>query len=127
MLLLTSVPMQRAWNAARRGRMILARRLLGAAFAVQTAYLVWQVHDFVNLIHAFPPSHSAYSSITVTMLGADHAHVLLGLLLDAWLLLQLSRQVTTYRLVGLQATTFYWHAVNAITLVVLLTRLSAYL
>jgi hypothetical protein len=41
--------------------------------------------------------------------------------------LQLSRQVTTYRLVGLQATTFYWHAVNAITLVVLLTRLSAYL
>jgi cytochrome c oxidase subunit I len=127
MLLLTSVPMQGAWNAARRGRMTLARRLLGAAFAVQTAYLVWQVHDFVNLIHAFPPSRSAYSSITVTMLGADHAHVLLGLLLDAWLLLQLSRRVTTYRLVGLQATTFYWHAVNVITVVVLLTQLSAYL
>jgi cytochrome c oxidase subunit I+III len=127
MLLATSYPMQRAWKAARRGRYEASRRLLALAFVVQSAYLVWQLHDYVDLIHAFPPSHSAYSSIVTTMLGADHAHVAVGLLLDAWLLLQLARQTTTYRLVGLQATTFYWHAVNVITAVVLLTQLSAHL
>jgi cytochrome c oxidase subunit I+III len=127
LLLSTSIPMQAAWSAARRGFERRAWRLLALAFVVQTAYLAWQLHDYVNQIHRFPPSHNSYSSITVTMLGADHLHVLVGLLLDAWLLLQLARSVTSYRLVGLQAATFYWHAVNAITFFVLLTQLSTYL
>jgi len=127
LLVATSIPMQGSWRSARRGRLQRAWWLLLTAFAVQTAYLVWQLHDYLDEIHRFPPSGHAYSSISTTMLGADHLHVFVGLLLDAWLLLQLARRVTSYRLVGLQATTFYWHAVNAITVAVLLTRLSTYL
>ena len=32
---------------------------------------------------------------------------------------RLATRLTPYRLRGLQATTFYWHAVNAITIAVL--------
>ena len=73
---------------------------------------------------AEPPSHSAYSSIYFTLLGADHLHVLAGLLLDVWLLRQLTKPLTASRLVGLRATTFYWHFINILALCVLGTQLS---
>jgi heme/copper-type cytochrome/quinol oxidase subunit 3 len=117
---LTSPLMQIAWR--RR-----AAAPLALATAVQIAYVVWQLHDFVDLIHSTPPSHSAYASILVTMLGADHAHVLVGILLNVWLLLRFTRGLTSYGVAGLRATTFYWHAVNVITAVVLLVELSPYL
>jgi heme/copper-type cytochrome/quinol oxidase subunit 3 len=127
LLVSTSVPMQASTSAASRGRARRARRLLAIAFVGQAAYLVWQLHDYVNEIHAYPPSHNAYSSITAVLLGTDHAHVIVGLLLSAWLLVNLARGVTSYRLVGLRSTALYWHAVNALTVAVLLTTLSTYL
>ena len=63
----------------------------------------------------------------LTLLGTDHAHVLAGLVLNAWFLVRISSRLTNYRLVGLRATTFYWHAVNTITAVVLAVQLSPYL
>jgi heme/copper-type cytochrome/quinol oxidase subunit 3 len=63
----------------------------------------------------------------VTLLGADHAHVLVGVLLNAWFLLRIWSRLTRYRVVGVQATAFYWHAVNVITLVVLVVQLSPHL
>ena len=117
---LTSPLVQLAWR-----RRVVAPLALAAA--VQTAYLVWQTHDFVNLIHSTPPSHSAYGSIVVMMLAADHLHVLVGLLLDAWLLVRFARGLSGYAIGGLRATTFYWHAVNVITVVVLLVQLSPHL
>lgn len=126
-LVLTSIPIQAAWRAGSAGRRHAAWRLILLAFAVQTAYLVWQVHDYVNDIHATPPSQSAYASILFTMLGADHLHVLLGLLFDVWLLLRIATRLTSYRLTALRSIAFYWHAVNAITAVVLLVELSPYL
>jgi len=127
LLLSTSVPLQLASRAGRAGRAPVALRLLAAAFVAQTVYLAWQLYLWVNAIHDAPPSQSAYSSIVTTMLGFDHAHVLLGLLIDAWLLVQLARRFTPYRLVGLQSAAFYWHAVNALTVAVLLTQESAHL
>jgi cytochrome c oxidase subunit 3/cytochrome c oxidase subunit I+III len=119
-LLSTSVFMQFAWRAGKAWRRRRAWLLVAAAFSVQTVYLTWQVHDYVLAIHAYPPRDSAFGSVYVTMLGLAHAHVLLGLLLYAWLLVRLATRITRYRLVGLQATTFYTHAVNTITVIVLL-------
>lgn len=126
-LLLTSIPMQAAWHAARDGRRARAWRALALAFAVQVGYLVWQLHDFVHTLDVYRPQQSAWASVYVTLLGADHAHVLAGLLLNAWFLLRISARLTRYRVAGLQATTFYWHAVNTITAVVLVVELSPYL
>ena len=46
----------------------------------------------------FAPTDHAYASIYYTLLGADHAHVAVGLLFNVWLLAKLARGLTTYRL-----------------------------
>jgi cytochrome c oxidase subunit 3/cytochrome c oxidase subunit I+III len=120
-LLLTSVLMQLAWRSARVWRRDSAWLLIAAAFAIQLFYFSWQAHDYVLAIHAYPPDETAFSSIYITLLGLSHAHVFVGLLLEAWLLIRLATKLTRYRLVAVQATTFYIHAVNAITVAVLLT------
>ncbi len=121
----TSVPMQLASRAARAGRLVVARRSLAVAMVVQVGYLAYELHDYRAQLHTFDVTRDAYSSIYYTMLGADHAHVFAGLLLDAWLLLKLARGLTTYRANAAQAVAWYWHAVNLITLVVIGTLLSA--
>jgi heme/copper-type cytochrome/quinol oxidase subunit 3 len=126
-LVCTSFAMQRAWSAARVSARVRAWSWLAAAGVVQGFYLIWQMHDFVDELHATPPSHSAYSSIFFTLLGIDHAHVFLGILLTGFLLLRFATRITPYRLRALQAITFYWHAVNVITVAVLAVSLSPYL
>lgn len=58
------------------------------------------------------------------MVGAHHAHVLVGILLEAWFVLRLFGGVTRYRAVGVQATAFYWHAVNVLAVAVTIVQLS---
>jgi heme/copper-type cytochrome/quinol oxidase subunit 3 len=123
-LLTTSIPMQLAALAARAGRLAAVRAFLLFALIVQAGYFAMQVHDYRDDLHHFGPQSHVYGSIYFLLLGADHAHVALGLLLDAWLLAKLVHGLTTYRLNALSALAFYWHAVNVITLVVTLTTLS---
>jgi heme/copper-type cytochrome/quinol oxidase subunit 3 len=123
-LVSTSALMQLAYNAARRERLGVMRAALLAALIVQAGYLAMQMHLFVHDVHEFPPSRTAYSSIYFTMLGTHHAHVLVGILLNVWLLVRLASGLTNYRLTGLQATTFYWHFVNVVALVVVGAQLS---
>jgi heme/copper-type cytochrome/quinol oxidase subunit 3 len=124
-LALTSVPMQLASFAARSGRIAATRLALLLALVVQLGYFAYEVHDYSDQLHTFDITRDAYSSIYYTLLGADHAHVFVGLLFDVWLLLKLAGGFTTYRVNATQAIAWYWHAVNLITLVVLGTILSA--
>ena len=71
------------------------------------------------------PQDNAYSSIYYVLLGADHAHVAVGVLLTAWLLWKLARGLTLYRIDATRVVAFYWHAVNVLTLIVLGVLLSA--
>jgi cytochrome c oxidase subunit III len=121
-LVSTSPLMQLAFAAARRERPARARAFLAAALVVQSGYLAMQIHLFVDDLHRFTPAGSGYGSIYYTLLGAHHAHVFVGILLTAWLLLRLARGLTRYRLVGLQAVTFYWHFVNVLAICVVLTQ-----
>jgi cytochrome c oxidase subunit III len=125
LLATTSLPMQLAANAARQGRLWRTRLLLVWALAIQCGYLVWAIHDYVDQLHRSAPQDNAYSSIYYVLLGADHAHVAVGILLVAWLLWKLARGLTPYRLNATQAVAFYWHAVNLLTLIVLGVLLSA--
>jgi heme/copper-type cytochrome/quinol oxidase subunit 3 len=65
------------------------------------------------------PQDNAYSSIYYTLLGADHVHVAVGIVLVVWLLWKLVRGLTMYRLNAIQAIAIYWHAVNLLTLIVI--------
>jgi cytochrome c oxidase subunit 3 len=124
-LALTSVPVHLAWRSVRAGRVASARLLLLGALVVQAGYLAWAVHDFADQVRRTPVTENAYTSIYYTLLGADHAHVFVGVLFSAWLLLKLVRGLTLYRANGAQAITWYWHFVNLLTIVVLATLLSA--
>jgi heme/copper-type cytochrome/quinol oxidase subunit 3 len=124
-LLATSVPMQLASSSGIRGRARVAWLLVILALVVQAGYLAYEVHDFQSDLAKFTPQQNAYGSIYYTLLGADHFHVAIGLLLNLWLVLRLSGgRLTNYRLIGLRAITLYWHAVNVLTVFVVLTILS---
>jgi heme/copper-type cytochrome/quinol oxidase subunit 3 len=110
-LLATSVPMSLAARSA------TPRRWLVLALVVQSGYFAMSVHDYVDDLHRFTPQQDAYGSIYYTLLGADHGHVALGILLNLWLLWKLRPR-------AVRVVAFYWHAVNVITLVVTLTVLS---
>jgi cytochrome c oxidase subunit III len=124
LLVATSIPVQLASVWARWGRARAAQLALLSALAMQTAYLALQIHLYADDLHKFTPQDNAYGSIYFTMVGAHHAHVLVGILLEAWFVLRLFGGITRYRAVGVQATAFYWHAVNVLAVAVTLVQLS---
>lgn len=126
-LVTTSLPMQLAANAVRRGRLWATRAYLVWALVIQCGYLVWAIHDYVDQLQRSAPQDNAYTSIYYLLLGADHVHVAVGVLLVVWLLWKLMRGLTMYRLNAAQAVTFYWHAVNLLTLIVIGVLLSPHL
>ena len=121
----TSLPMQLAAGAAKRGRLWSTRAFLVWALVIQCGYLAYEIHDYVDQLHASQPQDNAYGSIYYVLLGADHVHVAVGILLVAWLLWKLMRGLTMYRLNATQAVALYWHAVNLLTLIVIGVLLSA--
>ena len=124
LLVATSIPVQLASVWARAGRALATQLALLVAVAMQTVYLALQIHLYVDDLHRFTPQDNAYGSIYFTMVGAHHAHVLVGILLEAWLVLRLFGGVTRYRVVGVRATAFYWHAVNVLAVAVTIVQLS---
>ena len=93
------------------------------ALVAQAGYLAGQLVLFAHELDRHPPDRSAYASITVTMLGAHHAHVVAGMLLELWVVLRLAGGVTRYRLVGLQCATLYWYFVDAAAVLVVALQL----
>jgi len=124
-LVATSVPMQLAWRAAQAGRLAAARLALVCALVVQAGYLAYEIHDFQDQLNRVAVTRDAYTSAYYVLLGADHAHVALGILFDVWLLGKLARGLTTYRVNAAQAIMWYWHFVNVVTIIVIGTLLSA--
>jgi cytochrome c oxidase subunit III len=121
----TSVFMQLAWRAVRAGRLGATRLLLVVTLAVQCAYFAYEAHDYSHELQGSPISRDAYTSIHYVLLGADHAHVVFGILLNLWLLWKLATGITTYRANAVQAITWYVHFVNLLTWVVIGTIVSA--
>ena len=124
-LVLTSLPMWLAWAAARRGARPTTLRLVSLAFVVQLGYLAAQVLLFRHDLHQFRPQDTAYGSIYFTLLGTHHAHVVLGVLLDAVVLAYVGlRGLTNYWLIGVRNLALFWHVVNFLAILVVLTQLS---
>jgi cytochrome c oxidase subunit 3 len=124
-LALTSVPMAMASLAATRGLLARTRWLIVAALVVQAGFFAMQWHLIADDLTKFSPRGTAYGSIYYVMLGLHEGHVAVGLLLDLWLLLKLSRGLTRYRVVATQAISYYWHFVNLLALLVVGAQLSA--
>ncbi len=122
-LLASCLPMLASVRAAVAGRVRAAWWLLALATVAQGAYLGLQIHLFVDDINTFGPADDAYGSIYFTLLGIHHAHVAVGLALDAWLLFRLLGGITNYRLIALRVVALYWYFVSLMAVFVVLTQL----
>ena len=123
-LVASSVPMQVASSAARRGARVPALTALTVALALQATYLAVALVLFRHDLHAFSPRDNAYGSGYYTLLAVHHAHVAVGVLLTAFVLTRVVRGLTVYRADGARVTAYYWHVVNALAVLVTLTVLS---
>jgi cytochrome c oxidase subunit III len=123
-LVATSVPAWLAVGAARRGDARGARLWLLLSIAIQVGYLVAQGFLFASDLGKFSPRDTAYGSIYFAMLGAHHAHVALGVLLQLGLGGLLARGLTNYRLIGVQAVALYVWFIDAVAVLVVLTQIS---
>lgn len=124
-LVAMSVPMWLAARAARAGRRQPVIALTTFATIVQACYLALQIILFSKDLQKFSPRDNAYGSIYFTLLGAHHAHVLFGILLDLTVLsFVLLRGLTNYWLIGVRGLALYWHVVNGIAVFVVFTQLA---
>ena len=123
-LVLSALPMRAAEVAARRQRTRAAWGWLALAFALQAGYLAVQIVSYIDELGTFSPADNAYGSIYFSLLGAHHAHVLVGLGLSAWLLARLAGGLTEYRLTAVRAIALYWYVVGAIAVAVVATQVS---
>jgi cytochrome c oxidase subunit 3 len=124
-LVFLSLPLWLAARWARAGQRRPVQVLIALVMLAQGCYLATQILLWIHDYHQFKPTGTAYGSIYFTLLTADHAHVLFGILLDfAVLSFVTLRGLTNYWLIGVRGLALYWHVVNAVTVVVLLTQLS---
>jgi heme/copper-type cytochrome/quinol oxidase subunit 3 len=124
-LILTVIPMVLASGLAHRARRLPAIGLIVFATLVQGGYLAVQIVSYVGDLDKTPMTGSAYTSVYYTLLGADHAHVFIGLLLNLWVLAKLATGLTNYRLTSVRVITWYWAFVAAVTLAVTVTEVTA--
>jgi cytochrome c oxidase subunit 3/cytochrome c oxidase subunit I+III len=120
-LVSTTAPLIAAVRAGRAGRVALAWVLVLLALIVQSGYLGVQVHEFLSDLDKVHPKASAYGSIYITLLGAHHLHVAVGILMELWLLGRLLGGLTNYRLNALRVIALYWYFVNAVAVAVVFT------
>ncbi len=122
-LVASCVPMLGAVRASRRGRSWVVWALVVLALVIQGAYLGFQIDQLVGDLGTFSPTQTAYGSIYFTLLGLHHAHVAVGLLLDAWLLAVLPFGLTNYRSIALRVVALYWYFIAFTAVLVVLTQL----
>lgn len=122
-LVATSLPMYLASRGAQRGRTRAAVRWLALATFVQCGYIAMQMHLFLGDLDKFTPS-TAYGSIYYVLLGADHFHVYIGILINLFLIIRLGWGLTNYRATGVRLTSIYWHFVNVLTVFVTIALLT---
>jgi heme/copper-type cytochrome/quinol oxidase subunit 3 len=108
-LVATSIPVHFAARATRLGRVRAAQALILVALVVQAGYFAMQVHLYAHDLGDFTPQRHAYGSLYYVLLGADHAHVFVGILLTLWLL---------WKVRATRVVSIYWYAVSVLTLVV---------
>ena len=124
-LVVAAIPMFLAARAAQRGSVGATARLILTALVVQVGYLVVQMTLFADDLSKFKPTINAYGSVYFTLLGADHFHVLVGILLSLWLLSRLVTGLTDYRVVATRVISWYWYFASAVAIAVTLTQLSS--
>jgi heme/copper-type cytochrome/quinol oxidase subunit 3 len=122
-LVSSSLPAYWAERAIRRGRQgqlragLALTTLLGAGFLGLQA---WELTEIAR--EEFTPRTDAYGSFFFTITGMHSAHLVVGLLLVAWIQVRAwFRAYTPRRHLGVQMATVYWHFVVVVQVAIYAT------
>jgi heme/copper-type cytochrome/quinol oxidase subunit 3 len=124
-LIASALPMAAAAAAVKRGARRAAWWLIACALVIQAGYLAVQIVEYRSDLDKFGPDSNGYGSVYFTLIGAHHAHVAVGILLDLWLLVRLKSGLTHYRMVAVRAIALYWYVIAALAVAVVATQVSA--
>ena len=112
-LIASSVVLQFAVGAVRRGRFGTFRSLLGLTILLGVCFLALQVYDYSRLM--FGIHDGIYPSLFYVMTGLHMAHVVGGVVLLSVVMSQaLTDQISTERHEPVEAATIYWHFVDIV-------------
>jgi cytochrome c oxidase subunit 3 len=112
-LLASSVTMQRAVNAIKRGDRADLIRWLAPTIALGIWFISGQVYEYTKL--GFLPTNSIFSAVFFTLTGFHGAHVTGGILMNAYVFIRaLKGQFSAQRHLAVEAASIYWHFVDVV-------------
>jgi heme/copper-type cytochrome/quinol oxidase subunit 3 len=118
-LVASSIPIQLAVRAARRGegRRMLLWQLL--AMGMGLAFLVMQYVEYHDKLQHFTARTDAYGSLFYLITGLHGAHVAAALVMSGWcLLIARGGRQAAARSRSVESMALYWHFVDALWLVI---------
>ncbi len=126
-LLGSSVAMQWAFSGIRQDDVRRLRVGLGIAFLMGAVFLGIQIYEYTQL--DFLPQAHAYGSLFWSITGLHAAHVLAGLLMNAYIQVRAAfRHFTAERYQAVENITLYWHFVDFVWIFIFVSLfLSPYL
>jgi len=92
---------------------------LGIAFLLGLAFLGLQIWETVVVAREFTPRTNTYGSLVFTITGAHSAHLIVGLLLVAWVQVRAwFGAYSTRKHLGVQMGAVYWHFLVAVQIAI---------
>ncbi len=112
-LLASSVTMQLAVNAIRKGDRRALRKWLIPTLVLGIAFLAGQGYEYTRL--GFLPTNSIFAAVFFTLTGFHGAHVTGGVLMNSLVLFRTVKgHFTGRRHLAVEAASIYWHFVDVV-------------
>ena len=112
-LLISSVTMQLAVNAIKRGDRKALRNWLIPTIVLGVLFLIGQGYEYTKL--GFLPDNGTFAGVFFTLTGFHGAHVTGGLLMNTYVFIRtLKGQFTANRHLAVEAASIYWHFVDVV-------------
>jgi cytochrome c oxidase subunit 3 len=112
-LVVSSVTMQLAVNAIKKGDRTALRNWLIPTLILGVAFLVGQGYEYTRL--GFLPDNGIFAGVFFTLTGFHGAHVTGGVLMNTYVFFRTMKgQFTANRHVAVEAASIYWHFVDVV-------------
>jgi cytochrome c oxidase subunit III len=112
-LLISSVTMQLAVNAIKKGDRTGLRNWLIPTIVLGVAFLIGQGYEYTRL--GFLPDNGVFAAVFFTLTGFHGAHVTGGVLMNSYVFMRtLKGQFTANRHIAVEAASIYWHFVDVV-------------
>ena len=112
-LVASSVTMQLAVNAIKRGDRTALRNWLVPTIVLGVLFIGGQGYEYANL--GFMPNNGVFAAVFFTLTGFHCAHVTGGVLMNSYVFLRTQKgQFTANRHLAVEAASIYWHFVDVV-------------